>query len=38
MAEEFETNDAKTSGESLFKNYSGFAQQYLFYWRKYNNA
>ena len=38
MAEEFETNDAKALGESLFKNYSGFAQQYLFYWRKYNNV
>lgn len=38
MAEEFETNDAKSLGENLFQNYSGFAQQYLFYWRKYNNA
>ncbi len=38
MAEEFASDDAKASGESLFKNYSGFAQQYLFYWRKYNNA
>lgn len=36
MAEEFESADAKASGESTFGNYSGFAQQYLFYWRKYN--
>lgn len=38
MAEQFNTDNAKASGESLFANYSGFAQQYLFYWRKYNNA
>lgn len=38
MAEQFNTDNAKASGESLFENYSGFAQQYLFYWRKYNNA
>lgn len=38
MEEEFKAADAKASGENLFGNYSGFAQQYLFYWRKYNNA
>lgn len=38
MTEEFESTDAKSSGENLFGQYSGFAQQYLFYWRKYNNA
>ena len=38
MAEEFECNDAKSAGETQFGDYSGFAQQYLFYWRKYNNV
>lgn len=38
MAEEFDSNDAKKAGESQFGAYSGFAQQYLFYWRKYNNV
>lgn len=38
MEEEFSTKDAKKSGESRFGIYSGFAQQYLFYWRKYENA
>ena len=38
MQEEFDAKDAKTLGESQFGSYSGFAQQYLFYWRKYNNA
>lgn len=36
MEEEFSTKDAKAVGESNFGKYSGFAQQYLFYWRKYN--
>lgn len=36
MEEEFRSKDAKKSGESQFGLYSGFAQQYLFYWRKYN--
>lgn len=34
MAEYFNTEDAKEAGESLFGSYSGFAQQYLFYWGK----
>ena len=34
MAEQFTKNDAKKYGENLFGKYSGFAQQYLFYWRK----
>ncbi len=34
MEEEFQTTDAKGTGESVFGLYSGFAQQYLFYWRK----
>ncbi|MBQ3022060.1 MAG: DNA-3-methyladenine glycosylase 2 family protein [Clostridia bacterium] len=38
MAEEFNSSDAKKSGEDEFGLYSGFAQQYLFYWRKYNNV
>ena len=38
MEESFNTKDAKTIGESLFGKYSGFAQQYLFYWRKFNNV
>lgn len=38
MAEEFSAKDAKVAGESQFGAYSGFAQQYLFYWRKYNNV
>ena len=38
MAEEFESTDAKSIGESTFGNYSGFAQQYLFFWRKYNGG
>ena len=38
MAEQFRTADAKKDGEIIFGKYSGFAQQYLFYWRKYNNA
>lgn len=36
MEEEFDSKDAKALGESQFGAYSGFAQQYLFYWRKYN--
>ena len=36
MEEEFRSKDAKKLGESQFGLYSGFAQQYLFYWRKYN--
>lgn len=36
MSEEFDSADAKAAGESHFGEYSGFAQQYLFYWRKYN--
>ncbi len=36
MAEEFNSPDAKKTGEDEFGLYSGFAQQYLFYWRKYN--
>ncbi|MBE7034119.1 MAG: DNA-3-methyladenine glycosylase 2 family protein [Ruminococcaceae bacterium] len=36
MEEEFDSKDAKALGESQFGSYSGFAQQYLFYWRKYN--
>ncbi len=35
MAEQFSANDAKHTGEETFGAYSGFAQQYLFYWRKY---
>ena len=35
MAEQFSANDAKLTGEETFGAYSGFAQQYLFYWRKY---
>lgn len=38
MAEKFDSLDAKKAGESQFGLYSGFAQQYLFYWRKFNNA
>lgn len=38
MAEEFDAKDAKSAGETQFGLYSGFAQQYLFYWRKYNNV
>lgn len=34
MAEKFDAQDAKKAGESTFGMYSGFAQQYLFYWRK----
>ena len=36
MAEEFgaKENDAKKEGEALFGDYSGFAQQYLFYYRR----
>lgn len=34
MAEHFNTQEAKEAGESLFGDFSGFAQQYLFYWRK----
>lgn len=36
MEESFDSLSAKETGESLFKEYSGFAQQYLFYWRKYS--
>ena len=36
MEEEFNASDAKRAGEGEFGLYSGFAQQYLFYWRKYN--
>ncbi len=35
MEENFDSKDAKNLGESLFGKYSGFAQQYLFYWRKF---
>lgn len=35
MAEQFAAADAKRTGEAAFGAYSGFAQQYLFYWRKY---
>lgn len=35
MAEQFSASDAKRAGEEAFGAYSGFAQQYLFYWRKY---
>lgn len=35
MLESFDSPDAKTAGEELFREYSGFAQQYLFYWRKF---
>lgn len=38
MEESFNTKDAKAIGENLFGSYSGFAQQYLFYWRKFNNV
>ena len=38
MEESFDSKDAKLLGESLFGKYSGFAQQYLFYWRKFNNV
>ena len=37
MEESFETGSvsaAKSAGEKLFGQYSGFAQQYLFYWRR----
>ncbi|MCH5186953.1 MAG: DNA-3-methyladenine glycosylase 2 family protein [Oscillospiraceae bacterium] len=37
MAEKFGTGSVKTAkseGERLFGEYSGFAQQYLFYWRR----
>lgn len=36
MAEDFCMENAKKSGEALFGGYSGFAQQYLFYWKKFN--
>ncbi len=36
MEESFNTTDAKKIGEDIFGKYSGFAQQYLFYWRKFN--
>lgn len=36
MAEQFASVDAKSTGENIFGQYSGFAQQYLFYWRKFN--
>ena len=36
MAEQFNSSDAKGAGENIFGKYSGFAQQYLFYWRKFN--
>lgn len=35
MKEQFNELDAKNAGESFFGEYSGFAQQYLFYWRKF---
>ena len=38
MVEEFNQQDAKRAGENQFGLYSGFAQQYLFYWRKFNNV
>ncbi len=34
MKENFDTEFAKETGEKMFGKYSGFAQQYLFYWRK----
>ncbi|MDO4562594.1 MAG: DNA glycosylase [Clostridia bacterium] len=37
MEEEFSAPDAKSAGENLFGEYSGFAQQYLFYWRKFSS-
>ncbi len=36
MEESFGASDAKKAGEDAFGSYSGFAQQYLFYWRKFN--
>lgn len=36
MEEEFSSSSAKECGEKIFGQYSGFAQQYLFYWRKYH--
>lgn len=38
MEEEFCSSTAKETGESEFGLYSGFAQQYLFYWRKFGNV
>lgn len=35
MLESFDSSHAKSAGEELFREYSGFAQQYLFYWRKF---
>lgn len=36
MQEKFDSLDAKSTGEDLFGTNSGFAQQYLFYWKKFN--
>jgi len=36
MEENFSQKDAKHTGERLFGENSGFAQQYLFYWRREN--
>ena len=36
MAESFGSGEAKLTGESIFGENSGFAQQYLFYWRREN--
>ncbi len=36
MEENFNSKNAKNEGEKLFGEYSGFAQQYLFYWRKFS--
>lgn len=41
MAENFDSDSvkgAKSAGEDLFGQYSGFAQQYLFYWRRSGNT
>ena len=37
MEEEFDSKDAKKLGESQFGSYSGFAQQYLFYYSREND-
>ena len=40
MAESFSAGSvsaAKSEGERIFGQYSGFAQQYLFYWRREND-
>ena len=37
MQEKFDSSDAKSAGEDLFGGNSGFAQQYLFYYERWNN-